>query len=388
MVARDAPASPSRSQDLVTTDWLPAQVDKIRPGAQPAIPLITTADVRRVAPDLDVWDAWPVQLADGRVARFDGAGLWMGLAAPVMGDPNLRHRMARIRLLLERDERYVDLGDLLPDGFSPGQCEWSGSAIYRPETGRVELHFTATSRRGAPFRHEQRLFMTSADLSSDASSIAFGDWSEPVETVAQVSAWRRPADGDDPIPGFIQAFRDPAVFRDPKDGRDYLVYAATLTDGGPLHNGAIGVAACDGLGGWTDLGPLLRAPGLNHELERPHIIGHDGLYYLFWCTQKKMFAPGGPVGPTGLYGMVSEHVLGPYRPLNGSGLAAANPVSEPDQTYAWWVTGDLTVAGFIDQWGINGVDPADVAADLRVHFGGAIAPLFRLALQGDVCRVR
>ena len=383
MDARDVTPTQDAPVPLITSDWLPAHVAGIAAQARPEIAVVRAEDVHRLHADLDVWDVWPVQLADGHIARFDGASVWMGLSAPVMGDPALRHQKARIRLMLERDGAFADCGDAMPYGFSPGACEWSGSAIYRPETGRVDLHFTATSRRGEAFRHEQRLFATSADLTVRDDAVQIGTWTQPVETIAQASTWRRPADGSGETPGFIDAFRDPAVFRDPRDGAEYLLYAATLAEGDGLFNGAVGVAAADGRGGWRDLGPLLRAKGVNHELERPHIVHADGRYYLFWCTQKKMFAPGGPSGPTGLYGMVADSVLGPYRPLNGTGLVAANPAAEPDQTYAWWVSGDLLVAGFIDIWGVNGLPETQVSANPRDHFGGAIAPLFRLVLDGD-----
>jgi levansucrase len=131
------------------------------------------------------------------------------------------------------------------------------------------------------------------------------------------------------------------------------------------------------------LDPLLVCDGLNNELERPHIVARDGHYYLFFSTQRRVFAPGGPDGPNGLYGMVAEHVLGPYRPLNGSGLVAANPPQAPFQTYSWWVTGELEVAGFVEMPGLMS-DPANESAETRrAQFGGVPAPRFRIALDGD-----
>jgi levansucrase len=45
---------------------------------------------------------------------------------------------------------------------------------------------------------------------------------------------------------------------------------------------------------------------------------------------------------------VADDVLGPWRPLNGTGLVAANPEEAPFQTYSWWVDASLDVWGFID----------------------------------------
>src|SRR6478752_4801273 len=75
----------------------------------------TADDVRRIALDpahvappiadndfapidgIEVWDAWPVQDADGRPSVFaGGASLWMALAAPPSPDPDERHGCARI----------------------------------------------------------------------------------------------------------------------------------------------------------------------------------------------------------------------------------------------------------------------------------------------------
>ena len=133
--------------------------------------------------------------------------------------------------------------------------------------------------------------------------------------------------------------------------------------------------------------PLIDADGVNNELERPHLVVHNGLYYVFWSTQRHMFAIEGAAGPTGLYGMVASSVLGPYRPLNGSGLVAGNPVAEPHQSYSWWVCNDLSVVSFVDHWGLNGRALADEPALNRGQFGGTPAPVFTLELDGDCTRI-
>ena len=131
----------------------------------------------------------------------------------------------------------------------------------------------------------------------------------------------------------------------------------------------------------------IRINGNEHGVEHVHVLFRDGLYYLFWSTQRKVFAPDGPSGPNGLYGAVSASVCGPYRPLNGTGLVAANPSEAPFQTYSWWVTADLEVAGFVDLTGVGGEGPVDTAEWRRAHFGGVPAPRFRIALDGDRARV-
>jgi levansucrase len=85
--------------------------------------------------------------------------------------------------------------------------------------------------------------------------------------------------------------------------------------------------------------------------------------------------------------MVAPALMGPYEPLNGTGLVAANPPEAPCQAYSWWVTSDLEVAGFVDLTGLDGQPPVDDPAWRRAHFGGMPAPRFRLVLDGNRARV-
>ena len=327
----------------------------------------------RLLPDHYLWDLWPVQCADGATAQICDGTLWMILSSPICDDPEARHGMARIRLLHEHSQSgaWCDLGNLLPDDHSPGSREWAGSAIFDPDQSRVTLYFTATGYAGeASLSFGQRLYETSADLAIVNSTPSLQNWSDPVECVANCGTYYMQVDENNGAPGKIKAFRDPAWFRDPA-GSDYLVFAASMPSGG-AHNGAIGIAIADqaAAGGWRLLPPLLSADGLNNELERPHILYRDGLYYLFWSTHDFTFAEGGPIGPSGLYGMVAPSALGPYAPLNGTGLVAANPEDASAQAYSWLVLDDLRVASFID-------------SPDGSNFIGTPAPMFSLRLDGD-----
>ncbi len=141
------------------------------------------------------------------------------------------------------------------------------------------------------------------------------------------------------------------------------------------------------LSSWQLQPPLLQADGVNNELERPHVVVSDGLYYLFWSTQTHTFSPDVAAGPNGLYGAVASRFPGPYRPLNGSGLVCGNPVEEPAQTYSWLVLPTLEVVSFIDYWGLQGRSLARDRTLLRAQFGGVPAPRFRLALAGETARI-
>jgi len=361
----------------MTTTWLATHLARLADSAPPAAPIIVPKQLVCFAPGLDLWDFWPVQEIDGRTARFGNAELWIALGAPADRTSVERHGRARLRLLEREGARWRDRGDLLPDGFTPGSREWSGSAIVDTDHRRVTLFFTAAGRRGeARPSYEQRLFQTDARV--DERDLV--DWSTPVQSIASDGRVYHAAAQAEGEPGTIKAFRDPAFFRDPADGTDYLLFAASLGQSTDMFNGAIGLARRTGTGGWRLLDPLIAADGVNNELERPHLLLHGGLYYLFWSTQHSVFSPG-TAAPTGLYGMVAAKLRGPYAPLNGSGLVFANPAHAPEQAYSWLVAPDLSVSTFIDKAAL------DAFARGQSRARHMLAPTLRLALDGASTRL-
>ena len=348
----------------------------VRLGSEHATPLLAT---------IDLWDMWPICRRDGRIAEFDGVRVWMVLSAPKLAHPDLRHDVARIRLMTETATSWHDMGNLLPDGLAPGTREWAGSAVTDDDQ-HVTLYFTATGRHGEAPSCEQRIFATSSRLTIEGSHASFGGWTQPEELFQP--------DGDVYVdtrttwggPGLIKGFRDPGYFRDPRDGTEHILFVGSDGRSTTSHDGVVGLATrIDDV--WTLREPIISGTGLCNEFERPHVLARDGSYYLFWSTQRHVFAPAGPSGPTGLYGMVADRLTGPYRPLNGTGLVAANPAAEPKQTYSWLVLDTLEVMSFVDLWGMSGRDGATDAAVARRQFGGTPAPVFRLVLDGAQTKI-
>lgn len=374
--ADSALPGPDSPGTAMTSHWTRAHLQALTEPA--AAPVIGPADAPRLLAGTDLWDWWPVQDRRGAIAPIAGGMLAIFLSAPMGADPDARHGIARLRLMHRTAAGgWTDLGPLFPDGFSPGSREWSGSAVLADDGVTLAMHFTAAGRRGeTATSFDQRLFVTETRL----DGLRPGDWSLPRETVAADGVHYQTDMAGGGAIGTIKAFRDPAFFHDPATGRDHLLFAASLGGSAAAFNGAIGWAVANGAG-WRLLPPLIAAEGLNNELERPHIVHRDGLYYLFWSTQAKVFDPAGPAGPTGLYGMVAERIGGPYRPLNGSGLVFANPAAAPHQAYSWWVTADLQVLSFADMIGLPRA-PASVA-EARACFGGTVAPTLHLMLAGD-----
>lgn len=361
--------------------WSCEHVSAIAPQPSSVAPRILQSDVVPVSDTLDVWDAWPVQNEDGHPHLLPhGKELWMALGAPKFPDPDERHSHARIHLILRSGERWRHLGQAMPEGFSPGSREWSGSAVVDGAGSTVTLYFTAAGRKGeSEVSFEQRIFSVQADLRFVDGLPKLNDWRALEEIVVRDPAhYMSTTDGQQGV-GKIKAFRDPAYFRDPADDAEYLLFAASCANSSSDYNGVVGVARRDTARGqgWDIRPPLVTADCLNNELERPHVVMHGGLYYLFWSTQRHVFNPDRATGPTGLYGMVSSCLFEGWQPLNETGLVFANPTDAPAQTYSWMVLPDLTVTSFIDDW----------KGGRERSFGGSFAPFLQLGLNGQTARI-
>lgn len=363
----------------MATFWSPEIVAKLADAHfdQPAI--IDAASATPMSPGLDVWDAWPLADPTGNPVPWRCGELWFALAVERADDPEERHHLARIHHFHRKGGAFKHIGLTLPETISPAARQWSGSA--RLENGVVTLFFTATGHKGdASLSYHQRLFLTRAPLQADGE---FGAWSKPVEFVQADGHFYRPANENKGQPGKIKAFRDPSHYRS-RDGEDYILFTGSSGTQPSLHDGVIGAARADG-DGYALLPPLITASGVNNELERPHIVEHDGRIYLFWSTQRGVFAPG-IVAPTGLYGATATSIDGPWTFLNGHGLVIGNPIERPTQAYSWWVLPDLSVTSFVDYWGPENNNLPE-AETRRARFGGTFAPFVHIELDGATSRV-
>ncbi|MFC3175338.1 glycoside hydrolase family 68 protein [Novosphingobium bradum] len=385
-VGNHGPGRAANPPGATTTAWRPTPLA----GQVPAdrFPTIPADQARPLLPGLDLWDCWPLAHEDGHTAAVmlggESRSLWFFLSAPRFPDPADRHAHARIRLLSRGAGGWRDHGPALPDGWCPGSREWAGSAVLGADGHTVTLYLTAAGRRGeARPTFEQRLFEGGAKLGPDGLAA----WREPEELVRADGHHYLPVTArEEGAPGTLKAFRDPFWFRDPATGGEHLVFTASAAWSADPHNGVVGLATRTARG-WTLEAPLVEAVGVNNELERPQLVVRGGRYYLFWSTQAHTFSPRAPGYPTGLYGMVADRLRGPWRPLNGHGLVAANPADEPAQAYSWCVTGEDEAWSFVDYWGMAGRSLADHPDCRRGQFGGTPAPVLRLRYAGDRVRL-
>jgi levansucrase len=354
----------------MTSAWTAEHARRIgSPPAAGLIPPVLSPDRSALDPARLYWDMWPVQDATGHCASIAGRELWMALTAPDRGDPGLRHFEAKIHWLERVAGAWHDRGPVLPDKPVPYEREWAGSALFHE--GRVTLFFTAAGTAARAGGYQQELWAASSPLGKDGWP---RDWSDPAPLVTGYAPHYMPANAHDGAPGMIKAFRDPAWFRDPADGHEYIAFTASLAGSDSAFNGAFGLARKTA-SGWLLTPPCIHADGVNNELERAHLVFHAKHYYAFWSTQTATFADGLRHAPGGLYGMVADSMAGPWRPLNGTGLVLANPADRPQQTYSWYVDASLTVCSFVD-----------ALPDGR--FGGVPAPLMQLELDGTRAALR
>lgn len=369
------------NKPMLNLSTIPYTVSQWRPQsyAEPEIALVTAADAAPILPGIDLWDNWPLTHEDGRTVIHNGRQYWFMLSAPVFPDPGQRHDAARIRLVSLGADGWCDHGNALADNSGPGSREWAGSAVLHDDGESVTLFFTAAGRLGEAHSFEQRLFAVKGRLGDHGP----GDFGTPEEIVAADGVRYVIARESDGRPGLIKGFRDPAWFRDPVTAKDHILFTGSAAWSDDEFNGLVGIATLQEDGTWQLGDPLIEAIGVNNELERPHVVARDGRYYLFWSTQRRTFSPHALAGPNGLYAAVAERIEGPWLPVNGSGLVAGNPASEPTQGYSWWVTGSGEVWSFIDHWGMQGRSFEDHPELLRGQFGGTPAPTFRLHFAGD-----
>ncbi len=373
----------------LATRWTAEHVSGLASAALPETPVLGVDAIHDILPGYYLWDIWPVQTDLGDIAPVAGGTLWVMLSAPRLCDPDARHFAARMRLIFRQSGEWHDCGPLLPEGFSIGKREWSGSTRVDIATGEVTLWYTVSGRNGAPEPDfEQRLFQTVGRLDTSGELPIIAEWRdlhESVQNEGQYYANLAEAQG---VPGKIKGFRDPYWFRDPLDGKGYILFTGSkpLSTSQSDFDGVIGIAeATDdrGIAPFALLPPIVDGDGLVNEMERPHMFVRDGRYYLFWSSQNSVFAGDAPDCPTGLYGMVGPSVFGPFEPLNGTGLVLANPASEPRQAYAWQVLPSLEVVSFVDHWGLRGRDIAADPALKEAQFGGTIAPIVQIAIDGS-----
>lgn len=313
------------------------------------------------SPDDWLWDSW---LADDG-ERFH---LFFLCAPRSLGDPDLRHRHARVGHAVSADlrswERVTDALDLGPAGALEATCTWTGSVV-RDDDGRWHLLWTgarwvdepATDASPATHGVEQRICHATCE---DEGLLRWARDPEPV--LVPDERWYEVFTRDT---WPVHAWRDPWVLRDPGGDGWHALVTARAGHGPHRQRGVIGHATSPDLRAWTAAAPL-SAPGSGFgQLEVPQVERVDGRWVLvFSCLADQVFGDrrerhGDDVG---VWAVAAPGPLGPFdvaaaAPLTGAGLYAGRLVR--DRSGRW---GLLAFDSTADGVGTI-VDPVPVAWD-------------------------
>ena len=240
-----------------------------------------------------VWDFWTAYDEDGRRHH-----LFYLHAPDSLGDPELRHRNARVGHAVSDDLReWTVLGDALPDPVPASFDElasWTGctvrgddawwmftTGLSHSDDGRVQRIGSARSEDLVTWERTQLL------LSAD-----------PAHYQLTSDAWVE------------EAWRDPWVMRG-DDGRWHMYVTARDASGLP-GCGVVGHAVSDDLTTWEVLPPLSSPTGRFEWMEVIQVVQvEDRWVLLFSCLATEM--PGAPAGSGGVW---SVPVEGPGSPVD------------------------------------------------------------------------
>ncbi len=383
-------------EEYQTTLWTAAQVNSMTLTPDKSFPVINELPRPKDMPGYWVWDTWPVLLRNNTPARINGYFVLVSLTAPDSVLPGKRHDIATYRYMISTDgQNWKDMGNLFTTGAALGSRQWAGSTIYDPETRKLTVFYTASGERGeTQLSYTQRMAQTAATLTTEDATVKFGNWEQHRIILSPDLKWYAQSTGTD-TEGIVFAFRDPSFFRDPKTGKNYLTFTGRI-HGSPdqTYNGNVGVAVAsdDNLTKWTLMKPIIAAPEVNAELERPIVVYLDNRYYLIISTHTFTFKP--PLtGPEGMYGWTAPTLFGPWTPMNGSALMLHNPASHPDQTYSYQLLQDRSVLSFVnfigsgESCGYYAGCGDESAAEQATRFGGTLANSVLMNISGATATV-
>ncbi|PUA36462.1 glycoside hydrolase family 68 protein [Paenibacillus elgii] len=414
IVTSGLPVQPAFAQGgEQTVNWTREDVSKIELNQDNTLPYIDVSKLEKMAPGYHIWDTWPLLDRDGNIASYKGWKVIFSLSAPNTVLPGKVHDIATIRYFYSKNGKDWTLGgELFPAGTALGQRQWAGSAML--DGDQIHAFYTATGREGqAQLTYEQRIASAAGRIVADSTGVRFENWGQHRVILEPDGKYYQTKEQAQQGEGGGYAFRDPMWFKDPKTGKEYLLFEGNSggavgersfkpeyagsgeylqqhpVPAGAVHaNGNIGIAEVVN-GDLTNvklLPPLIEANYVNEELERPHVVVKDKKYYLFTDSHINKYAEG-THGPEGMYGFVSDKLIGGYKPLNGSGLVLANPPENPYQAYSWLVTPELNVVGFAHFGDLDNLTIGDVGNQSPEfqfsHFGGTLAPTVKISIKGD-----
>ncbi|MFD5112802.1 glycosyl hydrolase family 32 [Streptomyces sp. NPDC058391] len=246
-----------------------------------------------------VWDFWFAD--DG-----DTFHLYYLHAPKSLGDPELRHRNARIGHATSAN--LIDWRDHGPV-FGPGEpgafdetATWTGSVLRGPD-GVWRMFYTGARFLDTGGNIESIGVAVSADLYT---------WTKQPGPIAEADGrwYEKLADSTWPE----EAWRDPWVFPDPAGDGWHMLITARANHGPADDRGVIGHATSPDLQVWTVRPPLSRVGAGFAHLEVPQIATVDSeTVLLFSCDTPRLSAARRKADRVGgVWSVPAPAILGPY----------------------------------------------------------------------------
>ena len=246
-----------------------------------------------------VWDFW---LADnGEIFH-----LFYLRAPKALGDPELRHRFARIGHATSVDLlQWEDHGEVLgpgPEGSHDQTATWTGSVV-RGDDGIWRMFYT-----GASFESDDSY--ANIETICVATSFDLFAWQKDASFSLSADAryYEKLGDGDWPE----EAWRDPWVYRDPSESGWHMLITARGKSSDMRSGGVIGHAWSEDLECWSVLPPLGPPSNTFPHLEVPQIAQIGGTSVLVFCAPRTTADTDGPMQTSGVWAVETS---GPPAPV-------------------------------------------------------------------------
>ncbi|MDF2994008.1 MAG: sacA [Microbacterium sp.] len=246
-----------------------------------------------------VWDFWVAD--DGDVFH-----LFYLHAPKALGDPELRHRFARIGHATSADlHHWTDHGEVLgpgTEGSHDQTATWTGSVVQGND-GVWRMFYTGASFESDDNHRniETICLATSPDLFVWTKDASFS-------LSADARYYEKLGESDWPE----EAWRDPWVYPDPSGHGWHMLITARGKSSGLRSGGVIGHAWSEDLETWSVLPPLGPASETFAHLEVPQIAEIGGRSVLVFCAPRTTADDDGAMQTSGVWAVATP---GPPAPV-------------------------------------------------------------------------
>ena len=356
--------------NIVTTAYTLKDAMSIKETQNTKVPDFDTGRVKQLLPGYHCWDSDLAFDTDGNIADIDGYNVLWALCRPEGAGFSSSNKIAYF--YTKDGVHYTFGGFLFETAIYDGISEWSGSLRYRDD-GKLQMFYTVADGYEAygNWQTRQRFAVSIHPVSTDETTLKIEapihhellhGASEPDGIIYETPDQAAKREALNPTRHLVLAGsdqtenncdRDSFVYRNKRDGQDYVVFEGNT---GPGAGYAPGIVRDDYLGrgmaleGVAITEDMLKANGcvgiikltnedgtfgvrkkpwlvtnlVTDEIERITVFDYDGHVYLFVdCHGNKMTTNASNpdmVNRDFMLGFRAPYFGGPLTPLNGNGV--------------------------------------------------------------------